>query len=351
VNSFWQTINKPIFALAPMEGVTDTVFREIALSVSNPDILSVIFTEFTSTDGLCHDKGRKKVMERLIVSQSENRHLKENCSKLVAQIWGSEPEKFYKSARIISELEAFDGIDINMGCPVKKVVHHKSCSALINDPILACEIIQASKEGSILPVSVKTRLGYKTVNTEEWIGTLLETKPQAITLHGRTQKMMSYGQVLWEEISKALQLRNTMKSNTVIIGNGDILDYSDAISKIEEYSLDGIMIGRGIFKDPWIFNALKIPVSIEDKVGLLEKHIQLFSEIWKNKKNYNILKRFYKIYLNDFYGASEWREYLMNTSGTEEALIIIQKFKTELNKHVEINKERISAMPPVTHCL
>jgi tRNA-dihydrouridine synthase len=336
VESFWKTINRPVLALAPMEGVTDTVFREIVLSVSNPDLLSVVFTEFTSVDGLCSAKGHDKVMERLIVNDSEWNLLKKSGTRLVAQIWGSDPEKFYRSAKMISELQQIDGIDINMGCPVKKVVSHKSCSALINDPALACEIIQATKEGSDLPVSVKTRLGYKVVITEEWIGKLLEAKPDAIAIHGRTQKMMSFGDVLWEEICKAVQLRNETNSSTVILGNGNILDYSDALLKIREYRLDGIMIGRGIFNNPWFFNNLEIQVSINQKVELLQTHIELFEKTWGNKKNYNELKRFYKIYLNDFPGISEWREKLMKTSNYKEALLIIQNIRLHLNSLAEI---------------
>ena len=327
MQSFWQTLSKPIFALAPMEDVTDTVFREIVQSVSNPELLSVVFTEFTSTDGLCHEKGRIKVMERLIVSESEKALLKINNTKLVAQIWGSDPEKFYQSAQFIASLGVFDGIDINMGCPVRKVVNHKSCSALINYPDLAIEIIQATKEGSELPVSVKTRLGFKSVITEEWIGHLLKANPEAIIIHGRTQKMMSEGNVLWNEIHKAVQLRNQMNSSALIIGNGNILNFSDAIVKINQFELDGIMIGRGIFKNPWIFNNFELPNSPEQKIELLQKHVQLFESVWDTNKNHNILKRFYKIYLSDFSHAVEYREQLMNTNNYNESLNLIQKFR------------------------
>jgi tRNA-dihydrouridine synthase len=330
VQNFWQNLQKPLLALAPMEDVTDTVFREIILSVSNPDLLSVLFTEFTSTDGLCHEKGRLKVMDRLVVSASELTLIKQYNTKLVAQIWGSKPENFYTSASMIADLGIFDGIDINMGCPVKKVVNNKSCSALINFPELAAEIIHATKEGSHLPVSVKTRLGFKSIITEKWIGHLLKSTPEAITIHGRTQNMMSEGQVLWSEIGKAVQLRNEAKSSTLIIGNGNVLEHSDALLKINEFGLDGIMIGRGVFRNPWVFNNTQPKATITQKLGLLQKHIELFDSIWQNSKNYNVLKRFYKIYLNDFRGAAECREKLMNTNSCREAIDIIRKFKLEL---------------------
>lgn len=308
-----------------MEDVTDTVFREIILSVSNPDALSVVFTEFTSTDGLCHEKGRDNAMGRLFVSESEREHLIQNNTKLIAQIWGSEPEKFYKSAQLIASLGLFDGIDINMGCPVKKVVNHKSCSALINYPDLAGEIVQATKDGSHLPVSVKTRLGFKNIITEKWIGYLLEAKPEAITIHGRTQKMMSTGDVLWDEIAKAVQLRNSLNSSTIILGNGDVLEYSDALSKINTYSLDGVMIGRGVFKNPWVFNRSAVPVSSGQKMALLKKHVELFETTWGSTKNYNVLKRFYKIYLNGFRDAALYRAKLMETNDLSQAKGLLQK--------------------------
>jgi tRNA-dihydrouridine synthase len=330
MTNFWETIKNPIFILAPMEDVTDTVFREIILSISNPDILSILFTEFTSTDGLCHNKGRANVMGRLKISESEKQLLKKNKTKIVAQIWGSNPEKFYKSAQFISELDEFDGIDINMGCPVKKVIQHKSCAALINYPTLANEIIQATKEGSQLPVSVKTRLGFKTLITEEWINSLLEANPAAITIHGRTQKMMSNGSVLWDEIAKAASIRNNKKSLTKIIGNGDILNYSDAMSKVNDYGLNGIMIGRGIFHNPWVFNNSSEETSFSLKIDLLQKHVELFEKNWGTKKNYNVLKRFFKIYISSHKGSASWREELMKTNSTFEALAIIQRINQEI---------------------
>jgi tRNA-dihydrouridine synthase len=329
--NFWQTLDAPIFALAPMEDVTDTVFREVILSISDAKALHVVFTEFTSTDGLNHIHGRLKSMERLHVSSSERDLLKSMNIKLVAQIWGAEPKHFFQSASLISDLQVFDGIDINMGCPVKKVVKNKSCSALINHPLLAKEIIRATKEGSRLPVSVKTRLGFKSVITDEWIGHLLEAEPAAISIHGRTQKMMSYGQVLWPEISKAVGMRNQIRSSTKIIGNGDITGYRDGLKKLSEYGVDGVMIGTAIFKNPWLFNLSETEVSLEQRIKLLHKHISLFEATWGTDKNFNILKRFFKIYLNGFRGAAEWRDKLMKTSDYTSALQVVNELKHVCN--------------------
>ena len=191
--SFWKTRHKPILALAPMEDVTDTVFRELILSVSDPARLHLVFTEFTSVDGLCHEEGRDAVAQRLLVTDRERELLRNKDIRIVAQIWGADPENFFKASSLLREHFHFDGIDINMGCPVKKIIKHGSCSALIKDPVRASEIIAATIEGSGLPVSVKTRTGFDRVATESWVSHLLESGVEAITIHGRTQKMLSEG--------------------------------------------------------------------------------------------------------------------------------------------------------------
>lgn len=324
MTNFWQSINKPIIALAPMEDVTDTVFREVIRSVSDPEALNVLFTEFTSTDGLCNENGLKHVLHRLKVNETERELLKATGTKLVAQIWGSDPEKFRKSAQLISAIGQFDGIDINMGCPVKKVVKKQCCSALINNPELAKEIVLATKEGTTLPVSVKTRLGFNTIITEKWIGELLEVHPAAITIHGRTQKMLSTGVAMWDEIGKAVQLRNDLNSNTLILGNGDISSYEMVLDKISEFGVDGVMVGTGVFKNPWMFNKIQPEVSVEMKLELLTKHINLFNATW-GCKHFNVLKRFFKIYVNGFEGAAEGRDKLMHAKSCEEALEVIKQ--------------------------
>ena len=324
MSNFWQEISRPIIALAPMEDVTDTVFREVIRSVSDVEALNVVFTEFTSTDGLCNEIGRKNVSSRLVVSDSERKWLNRTNTKLVAQIWGSDPNKFCESAQLISEMGQFDGIDINMGCPVKKVVKNKSCSALINYPELAREIIVATKEGTNLPVSVKTRLGFNEVITEKWIGNLLDENPAAITIHGRTQKMQSEGEAMWDEIGKAVQLRNQRKSETLILGNGDIDSYSMALQHVADFGVDGVMVGTGVFRNPWMFNKTQPEISLEMRIALIKKHISLYEMVWQGRQNFNVLKRFFKIYINGFDGAAHWRDQLMHTTKCKEALDVIK---------------------------
>ncbi len=334
MDNFWQTIHKPIIALAPMEDVTDTVFREVVLSVSDPAALNVVFTEFTSTDGLCHEKGRPKVIERLQVNASEMQLLKSRNTKLVAQIWGSDPEKFRLSAKLISDMQLFDGIDINMGCPAKKVVKNKSCANLINYPELAKEIIYATAESTHLPVSVKTRIGFSRINTGEWISHLLETKPAAITVHGRTRKMMSNGPALWDEIGKAVVLRNQTGNSTRMIGNGEVFSYSDAMNRISTYGVDGVMVGTGVFKNPWMFNSKPVDIDINHRIELMRKHIRLYQNTWGNGKDYNVLKRFFKIYLNGFSNAAHWRDAFMRAHGYDEALKLIISMENQLQTFI-----------------
>ena len=316
--NFWQNIPDPAFSLAPMEDVTDTVFREIVLGMAAQKKLHIVFTEFTSVEGMNHPKGRERVSERLIVNDSERELLKAKNVKLVAQIWGRNPEVYHTIAKHISENYDFNGLDINMGCPVKKVVKTGACSALIGDPVLAKEIIQATKEGTHLPVSVKTRTGIKQHQTEEWISHLLETDPAAIILHGRTQRMQSDGNADWDEIAKAVKVRNQLKPHIPLHGNGDVFSYSDGLKKASETGANGVMIGRGIFQTPWFFNPEKIDISKEDRIEKLIQQTRLFEQTWGGIKNFNILKRFYKIYLNSFPGAAKLRADLMEVKNYEE---------------------------------
>ncbi|MDF7824034.1 tRNA-dihydrouridine synthase, partial [Pontiellaceae bacterium B12227] len=318
IMSFWNTFNEPIIALAPMEDVTDTVLRQLLLGIADPGALHVVMTEFVSTDGLVHRKARKRVIHRLQVTDEERKLLKQKNIKIVAQIWGNTPENYQQVAKEITEEMEFDGIDINMGCPVPKVVARGCCSGLIGNPTLAKEIIQAAQEATDLPVSVKTRIGLKSVATEEWIGHILETKPAALTIHGRTQKQMSQGLADWSEIAKAARLRDQLDLDLPVIGNGDIQSLEEARAKCAEFKLDGAMIGRGIFDNPWLFMEEQRERSKEEKLDMLWKHTELFDRVWQGSKNFHILRRYYSIYSKGFYGAAELRTKLMQTECIED---------------------------------
>ncbi len=310
MKNFWTSLKKPILIQAPMEDVTDTVFRQIINKCGRPDIF---FTEFTNVEGMC-SRGRDKVGKRLIYKPNEH--------PIVAQIWGLDPKKYFETAKLIKTM-GFDGIDINMGCPEKAVVKRGACGALINNHYLAKEIILAVQEGAGgLPISVKTRIGIKNIQTEEWIRFLLGLNLDALIVHGRTVAEMSDFPAHWDEIGKVVKLRNEMKLKTLIIGNGDVKDMKDALEKVKKYKVDGVMIGRGIFHNLWLYNKNIDPAKISDleKLKLLIKHIALFDKQWGKSKNFSIMKKFYKIYISGMPDASEVRSKLMQFKTASETL-------------------------------
>ena len=325
MSSFWNTFKTPIIALAPMEDVTDTAMRELILSIADPSALHVVMTEFASTDGLVHKKARKRIIHRLRITDQERKLLKDKDVRIVAQIWGNKPENYVKVIQDISNEMEFDGIDINMGCPVPKVVRRGSCSGLIGNPNLAKEIIYASKEASALPVSVKTRIGLKSIVTEEWAQNLLETKPAALTFHGRTQKQMSIGPANWEEIAKVAKLRDELHLDIPIIGNGDIKSIKEAREKCHTFQLDGAMIGRGIFDNPWLFMEEQRERSQSEKLDMLWKHTELFDRVWGQTKNFHILRRYYSIYCKGFSGCAEMRAKLMKSESIKDVELILNE--------------------------
>jgi nifR3 family TIM-barrel protein len=327
MDNFWNKLPKPMFTLAPMEDVTDTSFRQLVMEISDPRIFHVIFTEFTSTDGLCHPVGRPNVISRLLVNETEREVLRNKGMKIVAQIWGANPEKFHEATRMICSEMQFDGIDINMGCPVKKIVKQGGCSALIGQPALAAEIIQATKEASNIPVSVKTRTGIKKHDTENWIRFLLEQDPAAIILHARTQKDQSEVDSDWREIIKAVAVRNQSGKNIPLLGNGDVMSVEDALQKCATTGADGVMVGRGIFHNPWFFNSPQPEISVNDKLELLWHHVDLFTKTWGSERNFATLKRFFKIYTNAFKGAARLRAALMETNNAGEVRTVLDNFE------------------------
>jgi len=332
--NIWQKLNKPFFVLAPMEDITDTTFRQIVAKCGCPDLF---FTEFASTAGI-DSEGRNVVAKRFKFSPEEK--------PLIAQIWGNDPAQFYKSARYLSKNFDFDGIDINMGCPVKDVVKKGACSALIKNPELAKEIIAATKKGAgNLPVSVKTRIGFSTVVTEEWVKNLLEQDIAALTIHGRTRKQNYGGTADWNEIGKVVKLRNEMNKDTIIIGNGDIKSREQGLTMIENYGVDGVMIGRGIFNNPWLFNANRKldDITIEEKFQSLIEHVKLFQQTYAGEKSFHIMRKYFKMYINGFSGAKETRIKLMAAENAEEVIQIALRFLGE-------NKSEIKAEPMLQVC-
>jgi tRNA-dihydrouridine synthase len=340
MKNFWKELPRPFTALAPLDGVTDVVFRQIVTELGKPDVL---FTEFTMTDGLV-SAGRDKVAERLLLTDEQK--------PVVAQIWGTIPEHFYEVAKDL-EKRGFAGIDINMGCPVREVTNRGACAGLIRTPELASDIIRATKEGAgDLPVSVKTRMGFEKENIDEWISFLLRQHLAVLTVHLRTVKELSQVPAHWEEMKRVIKLRDQISPDTLIIGNGDITSLNEIAEKYQQYSCDGFMIGRGIFANPWLFNKdfnLQT-VTIQERTNLFLHHIELFEKQWSGpaelagsspatvarqgrkgtensikkklgwngSKNFALLKKFAKTYINNFPDAANFREKLMETKSLEE---------------------------------
>lgn len=309
----WLT-DKPLFIQAPMEDVTDSVFRRVLAKCGGPDIY---FTEFTNVEGLC-SPGRDKIIHRLRFTDTEQ--------PLIAQIWGKEPKNYYQVAGELRQM-GFVGIDINMGCPERGIVKRGCCAGFINHPTEAAEVIAATKEGAgDLPVSVKTRCGASGWKTEEWLGHILDQDIVALTVHGRIAKEMSHFPARWDEIAKAVAMRNDKQLATKIIGNGDVSSYQDGLDKIANYGVDGVMIGRGIFSDPWIFSAKQTLAdkNLAERMELARYHVELFDQIWGQTKNFNLLKKFFKIYVFGLPNATELRSRLMEATNATEAIRIIE---------------------------
>jgi len=309
MNDFWQELPKPFFVLAPMDGVTDIVFRHVVAKAAAPD---VYVSEFTNAAAFFSERGRVSTASRLAFNQDEQ--------PMVAQIWGTNPEHYAFMAKELAQ-RGFAGIDINMGCPVKDVIKAGACSALIETPELAAQLIAAAKEGGI-PVSVKTRIGFKTKKTKEWLSFLLKQDIAALTVHGRTQKEMSKVPADWDEIAKAVKLRDEIAPQTLIIGNGDVQNRAEGLERIKQTGVDGIMIARGIFTNPYAFETEQREHSREELLGLLNFHLDLVEKA-EHKMPFAPLKRFFKIYIRDFDGAHELRARLMEAGSIPEVREIL----------------------------
>lgn len=312
MKNFWQELPQPFFCLAPMEDVTNWAFRRVVARTARPD---VFFTEFVNVSGFAHPQGRPSVAKRLKTSPTD--------APIVAQIWGSRPDDFSLTAAEISRSGEFAGIDINMGCPDKSVVKSGGGAGLIQNPKLAVEIIKAVRDATNLPVSVKTRLGYSSVDEwKDWLTVLLEQNLDALTIHLRTKKEMSKVAAHYELIPDIVKLRDTTTPKTKLVINGDIKSiFQGRTLKNENYGVDGFMIGRGVFVNPFCFEKNPQSHSRQELTNLLKFHLSLFDE---ETQKYEPLKKFFKIYINDFPGAKELRAQLMDTTAPDQALEILR---------------------------
>ncbi len=360
-SNFWKKIahdTKPFFCLAPMADVTDPAFRRIVAKYGKPDVL---WTEFVSADGLCHPKGREKLLKDLEYVPAER--------PIVAQLFSSNPDNMRAACKLCTEL-GFDGVDINMGCPDRTIEKQGCGSAMIKTPDIAIQIIQAAKDGiaeavaenpslQAIPLSVKTRVGYNKEDIDGWIAMVLKQDIAALTIHARTRKDLSQVPANWEYVKRVVALRDTLAPNTIIIGNGDVSDREDGIAKARATGCDGIMIGRAVFGNPWIFNkdisvarkgswkqnmllrllppslAKKImgdsrytiaAIPLSEKLRVMVEHTRLFEKLLGDVKNFAVMKKHYKAYATGFTGAKELRIKLMETHSGDETEAIVDEF-------------------------
>lgn len=311
--SFWKKLKKPIIVLAPMADVTDPAFRRIIAKYGKPDVM---WTEFVSADGMFLG-GREALKKDLEYTEEER--------PIVAQMFTSSPERMKKAAQMCKDL-GFDAFDINMGCPDRSIEKQIAGSALIKHPELAKELILAAKEVDI-PVSVKTRIGYNKNEIETWLPTLLETKPEVVTLHARTRKEMSKVPANWDVIKRAVEIRDGLGSQTLIFGNGDVSSLDEAYQKVQETGCDGVMVGRGIFGNPWFFNKEinKEDLDTKEILRVLLEHTKLYEELLPDK-NFSIMKKHFKAYVSGWDGAKELRLELMDANSAKEVEEILTDY-------------------------
>jgi nifR3 family TIM-barrel protein len=327
----WTDLPSPILALAPMADVTDAAFRTVIAKCGTPDVM---WTEFVSADGLYHTRERQRLPD------SDNPLMKdliygENERPIVAQIFSGQPEMIEYAAALMVEL-GFDGVDLNMGCPVSKIDKQEAGASLIKDPKRAQQLVRAAQKGAQgrVPVTVKTRIGYNKNELDTWLPALLEAEPDAITVHARTKKEMSLVPARWEHVREAVQLRNALRSKARILGNGDLVDTEDARNKVRESGADGAMLGRAIFGNPWLFTAHS-PTSLgktgqympttQEKLLMLIEHCTEFERLCGHK-NFSVMRKHFKAYVEGFPNAKELRIELMQCSTADEVGARITKY-------------------------
>ncbi|MDG0823890.1 tRNA-dihydrouridine synthase [Staphylococcus equorum] len=317
--NFWRELPRPFFVLAPMEDVTDVVFRHVVSEAGRPD---VFFTEFTNTESFCHPEGVHSVRGRLTFTEDEQ--------PIVAHIWGDKPEHFREMSIGMAEM-GFKGIDLNMGCPVPNVATKGKGSGLIQHPETAAEIIQAAKAGG-LPVSVKTRLGYSDIDEwRDWLTHVFEQDIANLSIHLRTRKEMSKVDAHWELIGEIKKVRDAIAPDTLLTINGDIPDRKTGLELAEKYGIDGVMIGRGIFQNPYAFEKEPKEHTSEELLGLLRLHLDLFDKYTKEEpRQFKPLRRFFKVYVRGIKGAGELRHQLMSTSTTDEVRTLLDEFEAQM---------------------
>lgn len=329
--SFWRSLPRPFFVLAPMANVTDVAFRAMIAKYGKPDVM---WNEFVSADGL-NSPGKERLLLDLRFSKNER--------PIVAQLFTGHPEAMKKAAAICTEL-GYDGLDINMGCPDRAVEKQGGGAASIKDPKNALKVLEAAREGfgGSGNVSVKTRIGYNAVDMG-WIKLLLEQKLPALTIHLRTRKEMSDVPAHWELMPEIVKLRDEVQKDipvnerTLVIGNGDVESIADAFAKTQKYGCDGVMIGRGIFGTPWLFEECRHGKNAhertpKERLTIMVEHAKLYEKYFKNIKNFAVMKKHFKAYVSGWDGAKELRVRLMETENARQVKKIVDEYLASEHK-------------------
>lgn len=346
VTDFWKKLPRPFFVLAPMADVTDAAFRSMIADRGRPDVM---WTEFVAADGLMHAPKTPRAGETVAPYDKLARDLvyEEKERPIVAQFFTSHPDAMRGAALIARDL-GFDGIDINMGCPDKTIEKQGAGAAMIKTPNIAVQVIRTAKEAG-LPVSVKTRIGFNKNEIEKWIPVLLAERPAALTLHCRTRKEMSKVPARWEHVAEVVRLRDRLSAEainrgeapieTLIIGNGDVKDIPHARRLVAETGCDGVMLGRAIFGNPWLFSEhnrkatdsadVYVP-TVPERLRTMVEHTKRFEHILGDIKNFAIMKKHYKAYVNNFDGAVELRAKLMEATDAAHVEEITEAFLKDM---------------------
>lgn len=324
-SGFWKNLPRPFFALAPMEDVTDVAFRQMFAkhgrykdadgNVRGPDVL---WTEFTSADGLLKG-GWERLRHQLFYEENER--------PIVVQLFSAHPDRMMEASKLCTNL-GFDGIDINMGCPSKTVCDNNCGCGLMRTPELARDLILAAKEGAgDVPVSVKTRIGFHEPEQETWVPMLLSAEPAVLTMHGRTRDEMSNVPNDWEAIAETVAIRDKEGSETMIVGNGDIMSLADGEARAAESGVAGVMVGRGAFGNPWFFNPAidRDKLSAEERLGVMVEHAQIFDEKLP-RQHFAVMRKHFKSYTNGLPAANSLRDDLMQTADSTEVAKVVDEY-------------------------